>query len=225
MTQHAGMRFICFMIYSGLLASMPKLVVIFAPLMLLLCWYQCSLPGAWMMLKRLRWLFLSLLLVSLLFPLHGYAWPGVLYSLAFAAERIIVLVLLVLAAHWLVSHSSLSELVAGLDWLLHPLARWGANRFSLRLSLTLETVKQATRIYQDLAPLPATTPRLYVWPGRLKQLFKRVLEAAEQAELVTLEIPQLGKPGWRDWLSPLGILLLGIIGGGVLNFPPLTAIL
>jgi hypothetical protein len=90
MARHTGIRFICFILYSALLAAMPRLFALFAPFVLLLCWQQCSLTAAWQMLTRLRWLFLSLLLVGVLFPLYGYTWAGLLHSLAFAAERIAV---------------------------------------------------------------------------------------------------------------------------------------
>jgi hypothetical protein len=207
---HPGIRLLAFLLYATALAlHTPLLLYGSAVPILILCARACDATAAWLSVKRLRWLFLSLLLFGLVLPLEGHSAEGLRHSMIFTLERIAVLILIVLSAHWLVSKTPLPELVAALDWLLHPLARLGVpvERFTLRLSLTLETVKQAHSLYLSTPPSPHQS-RLKRWQVRLRQLFQDSLAQAEAAPLVTLEIKTLNAPPWQQWSLPLALVVV-----------------
>ena len=185
-------------------------VYLFVPPLLIIFARHCRWLEVWPLLRRLRWFFLSLLILGAAFPPGGDIGASLLYSL----ERIVILVLMVLAAHVLMSVTPLPQRVAALAWLLAPLARCGVatETFILRLNLVLESVTQVKTLYH----LPARTPEktgLQAWRARAEDLFEAVLQQAETTPLVVLEIPEPPPPPWWQWLYPLA---LGGAGYGII---------
>jgi hypothetical protein len=207
-TLHPGIRVLSFLLYATILAVQPHLSALFALPVLFLCAYFCPIAATWRALKRLRWLFLSLAVFGLILPLEGYSIAGLSHSMLFTLERIAVLILIVVVAHWLVSHTPPAELIAALDWLLRPLTFLGlpVTRFTVRLSLTLETIQHAQTLYTPHRA-DTETSRFQYWQRRLSQLFQHSIERAESAPLVILEIPTLPPPSWSQWLLPALIVL------------------
>ena len=171
--------------------------------------------------RRLRWLFLSIILLygwftpgRELLPVAGMFSPS-LEGLLEGLVRAAVLVIVVGAVVWLLTRSTREELVAGLLWLTAPLARAGfpSERFAVRLALTLETVP---RLQPMVAEARAATGDAghASWPGQASALLERVVERAREAPLSPLEIRMPGRPPWRHWLilcvwlSPLLVLAL-----------------
>ncbi|MDN3517751.1 CbiQ family ECF transporter T component [Aquisalimonas lutea] len=168
------------------------------------------LRGLW----RLRW-FLLILLVF-------YAWltPGTplfagapallptVQGLAQGGERLLALILLVVAVQLLLVTTSRGVLVAALHWWLRPLEALGvsADRVALRLVLVLEAAPALRERIAALSPRTAGDG----WRQRLSafaaEVFADVLRTAEHAPLTPVRVPVL--PPVRLWSVALPVILL-----------------
>ncbi len=168
------------------------------------------------LLRRLRWLLISLLIV------YGWFTPGTaLWSALGAASptreglgegllRGGSLLLIAMAAQLLMLATSRPQLLAALYWLARPLRIIGVSRerLAVRLTLTLEAVPQQSAVmtpalYQGLAGNAAT---------RFGQIAARAFQGAlDQAERHTgsaVDIVTAQRPPLYQWLYPLSLGLL-----------------
>ena len=79
------------------------------------------------MLKRLKWLFVSILIVYLFFTPGQLLWPDVVWSptlegLTQGLLRVAVLVLLVAAVNFLISSTEQDDFLSAVLWCLRPLS-------------------------------------------------------------------------------------------------------
>ncbi|MEK8021566.1 MAG: hypothetical protein VSS75_032220, partial [Candidatus Parabeggiatoa sp.] len=121
---HPAIRLVCFLILvTGLLVTSQTLLLIILPFFLWLFKRHCTFSSVWPLLKRLRWLFLSLLILNL-----GLNAPTLIPNLTDffqALERIVVLIIIVMAAHLLVRTSTTQEIIAALQWWFIPFNKLG----------------------------------------------------------------------------------------------------
>ena len=101
------------------------------------------------MLKRLKWLFVSILVVYLFFTPGQLLWPDVVWSptlegLTQGLLRVAVLVLLVAAVNLLISSTERDDFLSAILWCLRPLSFVGLphERLAVRITLTLDEVSQ-----------------------------------------------------------------------------------
>ena len=101
------------------------------------------------MLKRLKWLFISILIVYLFFTPGQLLWPDVVWSptvegLMQGLLRVAVLVLLVAAVNILISSTDQDEFLSAILWCLRPLSFVGLphERLAVRITLTFDEVSQ-----------------------------------------------------------------------------------
>jgi len=166
---------------------------------------------------RLRWFFLSILVVYLWFtpgvpllsPLGG--WSPTVEGLQLGGQRVLGLLTVIGYSVFLLRLTARDELIAGLDQLLAPLSRVGfdADRLALRLGLVLDLVPR----------LEATQRRQLQGAGR-DGLIVRAAAAFRQAETgefdprptTRVSLPELSR--WRlvDWLVPTALLLVILAG-------------
>lgn len=129
------------------LAPLGWVAAVVVPLTLLLARRRCLL-----LFRRARWLLLS---IALLFALStpGQHLPGVagdlgvtLDGLRLAAEHILRLLLLLASLAAVHEHLGTSGMMAGLYWLLAPIARWRTfrERIVVRLMLVLDHVENSS---------------------------------------------------------------------------------
>ncbi len=205
---HSVIRLACFfLLVAGLAATNKMMFIVVLPLLILLFRTNCA--SALPLLKRLRWLFLSLFVLNLWLSSPTLFWlPGLL--LAFT--RVAVLIIIVLAAHLLISITPTQEIIAALQWWFKPLNKIGfsTERLAVRLALVLDTVAAVQNIYTET---PTTTKKaIKKISERVAGLFTQVLIHAETTPLRLLEIPKLKSPPLWQWGYPLLILLLILIG-------------
>ena len=109
----------------------------------------------WQMLRRMRWLFLSILIIYLwftpgqaLFPATG-AWSPSREGFQLGFYRVLSLVFIVLAVNLLIKSIARDELIASILWLLHPLRLLGLpdERLAVRIALTFDVVHQVQGMY------------------------------------------------------------------------------
>lgn len=182
---------------QGLDFAVLTLVSVFAILWLVLLG---GLSEALFMLRRARWLLLSLLLIyafatpgDLLFPLLGAFSPS-LQGMRGGALQAWRLALLLVALALLLRSCPRESLLSGLYALLRPFRAIGLNpdRVAVRLWLTLHYAQQQSR------------QKMQAWRDELRA----ALDPAPNAALhVTLELPAFT---WRDaMMLALATLMLG----------------
>lgn len=91
---------------------------------------------------RLKWLFISILLLYLFVGSGAFHWR--LSALEPGLLRVLSLMLLIAAVNLLVQSASPGEFIAALLWLMSPLSRLGVptQRVAIRMALTLEMVSK-----------------------------------------------------------------------------------
>lgn len=171
------------------------------------------------MLWRLKWFFLSLLVVFAFLTPGDPLWTGAAdwlpsrQGLVQSLMRIWVLVLAVAAVIHLLHACSREALVSGLLWLTQPLKPLGfpAERFAVRLVLTLDVLPELHQLVTtknaEAQPQVLERKRLQYWAERGAQIYQRALVMAADQPLRELEVPQPGAPSWRDWGTALLVLL------------------
>ncbi|SIT72688.1 energy-coupling factor transport system permease protein [Ectothiorhodosinus mongolicus] len=171
------------------------------------------------MLWRLKWFFLSLLVVFAFLTPGDPLWVGATdwlpsrQGLVQSVMRIWVLVLAVAAVIHLLHACSREALVSGLLWLTMPLKPLGfpAERFAVRLVLTLDVLPELQQLMTtkngEDQPQALKGQRLQRWAERGAQIYQRALVMAADQPLRELEMPQPHAPGWRDWGMALLVFL------------------
>ncbi len=152
---HPVVRVVSFIFFSLILAlgDFSQLVVAAALLCLLfireglVCVVQ-----TWPMLRRMRWFFFSIFVIYLWLtpgrPLWAGAdewlWMPTIDGVLMGGHRLLALVLMLLAVHWLLWVTSRRELVSALYWMAMPLIFFGFSRerFALRIALVFATIEQ-----------------------------------------------------------------------------------
>jgi len=176
-----------------------------------------GLAASLRMILRLRWLFLSILIIYLWFtpgqPLFGSnasrwvpSWEGV----SAGTLRVAVLVMLVLAANVLLAITPRQQLVGALVWWCGPLRAMGASpeRLALRLSLSLEALEALQGQLGHSWQRRAGEGRLGLLGRAAGEMFRYAAERADAPSCQTRQVALLSSPPWRDWVYPAGLGVL-----------------
>jgi energy-coupling factor transporter transmembrane protein EcfT len=180
------------------------------------------------MLRRLRWLLGSLLVIYLwftpgerLWEVLG-VWSPTREGLQLGLLRVGLLLVLVSGVNLLLQCSRREELLAGVYWLAAPLRSVGVSRerLALRMVLVLETVPQLRPLVAKESSAGTSQAGRRGGLGRLAdtaaKLFGAALQQAERAPLRAVQIPDPVPPPLREWLYPLSLGLLLWGAGAVL---------
>ena len=213
---HPFVKIACFFFLLLLLQYLsPSTIAVLCGLVCLLA-TVLNLPHFSQLIKRMRWLFVSLLLV------YGYATPGEYLAflplnvapsyegLHLGLMQIAKLLIAVASLSALFASASKSQLMAGLWTLLSPLRLVGLNveRFTVRMLLTLHYVEQI-----------AVQPKLKL---DFSQLDKLALAPDEPGATLPLILAQPAFT-WFD-KAMLSLMLLALMGlslskfAGAVNF-------
>ena len=213
---HPFVKIACFFFLLLLLQYLsPSTIAVLCGLICLLA-AVLNLPHFSQLIKRMRWLFVSLLLV------YGYATPGEYLAflplnvapsyegLHLGLMQIAKLLIAVASLSALFASASKSQLMAGLWTLLSPLRLVGLNveRFTVRMLLTLHYVEQM-----------AVQPKLKL---DFSQLDKLALASDEPGATLPLILAQPAFT-WFD-KAMLSLMLLALMGlslskfAGAVNF-------
>jgi energy-coupling factor transport system permease protein len=229
---HAAIKIVSFLVF-GAAMTLGRAHLLLAGAVLLAALYftgQARLAPALVMLRRLRWLLLSILMVYLFFTPGQLLWPGVAWGptvpgLGEGLRRVAALALLAGAVSWVLGGTAQDELLSALLWCLRPLTWVGVapERLAVRITLTLEAVGTAQRLYREVAATAAPRPR-----GRVAGLaqaasawLQEVMRAAEAQPLRAITLPARSHPPPWQWLIPLGLagllLLVHVYHGGLVR--------
>lgn len=214
---HPLIRIVSFLVFAALVAAGNAAQLAFATLLVAVGYgitASAQLKAAWPLLRRLRWLLLSLLVVYLWFTPGQPLLPalasqptqeGVLEGL----QRIAALVLLALAASLLMQSMTREALIAALYRLLTPLRRLGvpAERIAVRITLTLEAVSQLQPLLTEQLRAHSASSRNPI--ARISAVsagvFQSVIARAEASPCDTLDIALGERPPAVQWLIPLAL--------------------
>lgn len=231
---HPIIRIVCLIFLAVLLSRHSPWTLVSAGVLVMALYLAASvrhLSAAWAMLRRMRWLFLSVAVIYFWFtpgsPVVGPAPDAALLSpylpttegIIAGSSRVAALAILVIAVNLLLQTTPRQALLPAILWLARPLRWLGLphERFAVRMMLVIETVGEA----QDLlgryrrAPNAALTgePR-----GRIitrishttAQAFGEALNRAHQAACDKISIPEISRPPAHQWLYPLSLAAVGV---------------
>jgi len=153
---HPVIRIVSFVVMTGFLAQGRLAAVLVACAVLLALSLHldgAAWQGAWRLLRRMRWLFLSIAVIYLwLTPgtplIRGFPsfaeWLPTVEGLWQGLLRSTSLALMVTAASVLLAVTPRDEILSALHWMLSPLklVRFPHERFAVRAALCLEAVTQ-----------------------------------------------------------------------------------
>jgi hypothetical protein len=149
---HPVIKIVSFLVF-GAAVSMGNGQVLLAGVSLVLPLYifgnNIHFHSSLVMLKRLKWLFVSILIVYLFFTPGQLLWPDVVWSptvegLTQGLLRVAILVLLVAAVNLLISSTEQDDFLSAILWCLWPLSFVGLphERLAVRITLTFDEVSQ-----------------------------------------------------------------------------------
>ncbi len=212
MLMHPVIRIACFiLLIIGLTHSNLIVWSLSLPLLFLLYRTDNSFTSILPLLKRLRWLFLSIFILHLWFSAPEFAWFPSWQSGLQASERVGALIFIVLAAQLLLRTTTRAEIIAALQWWLKPLNQLGlaTERLAVRLALVLETVETVQTLYQtQQVVIQNSRYSMRIISQHAAELFNQVARQAEQTPLQTLDIPDILSPPLWQWLYVVAFLLV-----------------
>jgi len=216
---HPVIRLVCFLVFAafltreggaGIALGAALVVGLFA------AFGGAGLGPAWRMLRRMRWLFLSILIVYFWFTPGTPLWSGAGWAVptregaVAGAERIAALALMVLGVSLLVATTPRRSLLGALHWVSLPV-RWlglAPERLALRVVLVMDAVAELRPVLAaQRAALAGGTER--GWFTRLGDaaagLLGETLARAERAPCEPTPVPRLKAPPLWQWLAPLAL--------------------
>lgn len=218
---HPVIRIATFLIVAVFLSTNKFENLITAAILLLLLFFiypsSASIKKAGKIIFRLRWLFLSILVIygwfssgDLLFPDWQTLSPykqGIEHGFI----RIIALVILILSLTQLVLQLSRNDLLGSISWYCYPLKWIGIpeQRVIARLILTIDAVQELENKWKEYKQLEINShSKLQQIYQRVLQLFDDVVTTAEHSETRIISVSLLTTPAWYQWFIPLSLGLV-----------------
>lgn len=169
----------------------------------------CHLEPLISLLKRLRWLLLSLFILHVWFNTAEFTWIPSKTNLWLAGEKTGVLIAIVFAAYLLLNTTPIQDITAALHWWFKPFkCFFSPERLAVRLVLILNVVKTVQTLYIDTVSLSAAYSPIESINEKLTRLMTQILTHAETTALHVMEVAELQSPPWWQWLYPMSILSL-----------------
>ncbi len=220
---HPVFRIICFVILSLFLAlgSVAQLgVATFSVIVIYVTTANCNMPGLLKMLRRMRWFLLSILFIYAWLtpgaPLFGGAfdssWQPSVEGLGQGGQRLLALIVIIAAVHWLLLVTRRDQLVGALYWLGSPLAVLGLSRerFAVRLALVLGRVADVQKqVAAQIEQADVDKGNIRSYAAVAADLVTDIVNQAEQSRCDVLEVDVADKPPLWQWCWPL--LLLAVM--------------
>lgn len=174
------------------------------------------LHGAWPYVVRLRWFFLSILILYGVIggaDTSGSGFGASWLSVAEGLVRVGALVVIVAAVSLLVQTTSREDIVRGLYLLIAmvPVSEGFRERVVLRATLTLNTLDGLRETVQ--ARKPKSNPhvsfraRIGQWSAAASDVLTYAIKQAETAELKEITVQSLERPPASQWLLPAALAL------------------
>ena len=190
------------------------LLIFFLPLIYL--FYQHPEPGrqALLLARRLRWFFLSILILYFWFypgteliPMMGRFSPA-LEGVNQAVLRIASLLIVISYSVFLVQLTPRDDIISGIQFILSPLTYFGidSSRFALRLGLVLSIVPKLMA-NQSLTNNQKKSRNMSAVLDQAAGLVKQADEQLSAYDFDAIVVDKLKRPGIIDILVPLTLLI------------------
>ena len=173
------------------------------------------------MLKRMRWFFLSILVIYFWFtpgvPIFGMASSLVPTAdgIEHGLHRALTLVLIILMVNLLLQTTSSSRLLVAIYWWIRPLRYVGVNtqRIALRVSLVFDFIQRGHEIIDDakqkvLEKSSAEKNKSKLLGVAIGTAIHQVETQSHQMQADTVELPEADSPPWVQWVYPIGVIML-----------------
>jgi len=219
---HPVIRVLVFIVFSINVSRIDLSELFIALLILLLLALMCnglSWSTTFRFLKRLRWLFLSILLLyawftpgQALFNTQQERFMPTYEGLQAGLLQVSSLIMIITALVILISDLSRDRLLAAIYWLSRPVWLLGISRERLVVRLVL-AMTYVPRLQVHLSEVMAQSAQTNVKGLRriaavASNLFHEVQQKAEQAETECVAIATLPSPPALQWLYP--VLVAGV---------------
>lgn len=175
------------------------------------------LDGLFNMVRRIRWLLLSILVLYGWWTPGDPLWDGFgdhgpsLEGVRQGGARLGVLLAIVAAVHWVMSVTERDALLGAVMAFTAPLRWLGIDheRLAVRILLTLEVVPRVQEVAARFSQSGGGgRSRLARLAARARHLYGTVLAEADATEPGIREVPEIGRvPVWQ-WMVPVTIGLL-----------------
>lgn len=218
---HPAVRIISFLVLCAYLAMGRPLDLAMAGLLLAVLYAVLDgarLGAAVKTLRRMRWFFLSILIIYLWFTPGTPVWPGIplryeawlptMQGVELGLVRGAALALIVLGVTLLLQTTPRHGLITGIRWLVRPLPLPGRfhDVLALRIALVLETVPKLQPMVQSALPARQAGERAVARIGRTAAaLVAMTVDEAQRAPSETIELPPERHPPLMQWLWPVGL--------------------
>lgn len=216
---HPGIRVLCLILFGSILSLQGLSALLPAIILIGLVYVFTSVQhlfSSLVMLKRLRFLFISLALIYFwftpgapLFETWGN-WSPTVEGLWLGSLRILILVLIVLAVHLLLRTSSREELLSAILWVAAPLQWFGIKyqRLAVRLTLVMRIIDQVMHEPKVVRETKQTGEnKLDSLVGLFGFHYARVLKRADSEPLEQIKIDFVTAPPLRQCFYPLFLVL------------------
>ncbi len=217
---HPVIKIVSFLVIALFLAR-AGLYSVLLTLIFLLSFYlggiRFSLVPVWQMLRRMRWLFISILVTYLWFtpgvPLIPSleAYSPTVEGAASGLLRVAALFLIVTLVSLLLQTTTREELVGAIRWLATPLAllRVDRERLALRIILILDSVDIIQELLrQQITAFSTKGKKVSRIAYVMAELFQAVVNRAEKAPLHPITVVEQQWPPFAQWLYPFFLILL-----------------
>lgn len=210
---HPVITILGFIVWSGFLSrGSPEVLVASAGVagVALTVSGRASFELACRLLRRLRWLWFSIVMLYAFFTpgqaiIQDWEVPSVdgLYA---GTYRVALLIVTVLLVSLLVTHTPREELIGA----IYRLAKWLSGRFAERVAVRIQLVLEILPALEDMLRIRVKEWARIVWRSPLRagealaSVFESVVQCAEAAPIKRVRIPDLGSPSLLQW---------GILGG------------
>lgn len=213
--RHSAIRILSLALLTVLInkQAWTGLLILLLPLAVLFYRFPHAGLQVLQMSSRLRWFFLSILLLycwyypgTPLLPWMGDFSP-IKEGVDEAALRISSLLLIISYCGFLLLLTPRNELIAGIQYLLSPLKLFGidSSSFALRLALVLAIVPQLNeRRLARVQSMPGKSLSMVV--DKASELVREAAEQSVDYEIETIQVPEPVAPGVFDLLVPALLL-------------------
>ena len=233
---HPVIRVISFLVFAAYLSRPHTLQLITAAFLLsgLFIFTQAKIKHALSMLLRLRWLFLSIVIIYGWFTpgetfLFDSTWFPTIEGLQQGVVRVSALILIVMAVSALIAVNNKQQLLTAICWLSYPLKWFGISRerLAIRMALTFNAVAE----FKTLFSSTHSTAEKATWKVRLKTISQKLtdvylaaLRKAERESEIEMDVhlEKVTSPPVYQWSYIAALIILfaamGIIELNHLHF-------
>ncbi|GEM_PF-513610 len=218
---HPVIKVVSFLIVALFLTRAQLHGIAVGLLMVLFFWLWGSrfeLSPLWRMLRRMRWLFISILITYLWFtpgtPLLPFleSFSPTREGVVDGGLRVAALMLIVAQVGVLLQTTSREELVTAIRWLAAPLRLFGfdRDRLALRLVLILESVEEIQLLLSLKMAEFSNGEKKGVSriAHAVAELFRAVVDRAETTPLRSVRLVDRERPPPYQWVFPVMLILL-----------------